>query len=236
MNKNKCDLCHQDFPESELITGMSIRDSLMKYIILEKPDFNTESMICKDDLDLMREAYIQNVIKHEKGSLEQLDRDVVESLKSHKIISRQDKGKIKKETFGALMSDRIAKFGGSWYFILSFMSFIIIWIIFNTVQILSKNYDPYPYILLNLILSCIASLQAPIIMMSQNRQELKDRKRAENDYKIDLKSEIEIRMLHEKLDHLLNKQIVEIMKIHQIQIDMLEEINKELKQLKRDAK
>lgn len=106
-------------------------------------------------------------------------------------------------SFGDRMADKIASFGGSWTFILSFMSFLFIWISFNIYWLSNKGFDPYPFILLNLILSCIAALQAPVIMMSQNRQEEKDRERAKEDLKINQKAEEEIRSLHEKLDLLI---------------------------------
>jgi uncharacterized membrane protein len=127
-------------------------------------------------------------------------------------------------TFGQRMADKLASFGGSWGFIIFFLSFITIWIIINVVFLLSKAFDPYPFILLNLILSCIAALQAPVIMMSQNRQEEKDRIRAKKDYMINLKSELEIRMLHEKMDHLIIHQQQRLLEIQQIQIDMMQEI------------
>lgn len=106
-------------------------------------------------------------------------------------------------TFGERLSDKIAEFGGSWKFILSFMGMIIIWITLNTVALMKTTFDPFPFILLNLVLSCIAAIQAPIIMMSQNRQEDKDRLRAKNDYNINLKAEQEIRMLHKKIEELI---------------------------------
>lgn len=104
-------------------------------------------------------------------------------------------------TFGQRVSDKVADFGGSWTFILGFGGFIVLWIFYNTAIIRDNPADPYPYILLNLMLSCLAALQAPIIMMSQNRQEEKDRRRARSDYMINLKAELEIRNLHEKIDN-----------------------------------
>ena len=110
-------------------------------------------------------------------------------------------------TFGEHVSDNVAKFGGSWKFIISFMVIMFLWIVLNTIILKRKSFDPYPFILLNLALSCLAAVQAPIIMMSQNRQEIKDRKRSENDYKINIKAEMEVKLLHEKIDHLLKEQI-----------------------------
>lgn len=107
-----------------------------------------------------------------------------------------------KYTFGEKLADQVASFGGSWKFIILFFTLLVVWIIINSIAFLMKPFDPYPFILLNLILSCLASIQAPIIMMSQNRQEVKDRLRAENDYKINLKAEYEIRALQEKVDQM----------------------------------
>ena len=125
---------------------------------------------------------------------------------------------------GQKISDKVARFGGSWSFIISFLFLLMAWIIYNSTTSGSKSFDPYPFILMNLILSCIAALQAPIIMMSQNRQEEKDRKRSENDYMINLKSEIEIRSLHEKVDLLLEKELALLFKIQSQQMDLLNDI------------
>jgi uncharacterized membrane protein len=132
-------------------------------------------------------------------------------------------------TVGQKLADGVAKFGGSWGFIISFGVFLIIWIGINSYFLLQKPYDPYPFILLNLILSCLAALQAPIIMMSQNRKDQKDRIRAENDYKINLKSELEIRHLHEKMDNLVQKQWQRLLEIQRLQLDIMEETQKERK-------
>jgi uncharacterized membrane protein len=132
-------------------------------------------------------------------------------------------------TFGQRIADKVADFGGSWTFIIFFLSFIVVWILSNVIFLFNKGFDPYPFILLNLILSCIAALQAPIIMMSQNRQEEKDRERAKKDYMINLKSELEIRMLHEKLDHLIMHQQQELIEIQKVQIEMMNDILERIK-------
>jgi len=121
------------------------------------------------------------------------------------------------------MADHVAAFGGSWTFILSFCGLLVIWMLLNVTGVLFKIFDPYPFILLNLVLSCLAALQAPIIMMSQRRQESKDRLRGENDYRVNLKAELEIRQLHEKIDHHLAHQWERLAEMQQIQIEMLEE-------------
>jgi uncharacterized membrane protein len=131
-------------------------------------------------------------------------------------------------THGQKMADHVASFGGSWTFIISFGFFLFVWIVLNTAFLLNKGFDPYPFILLNLILSCIAALQAPIIMMSQNRQEEKDRERSKLDYMINLKSELEIRTLHEKMDHLIIHQQRDLFEIQEIQIEMMKDITQSI--------
>ena len=120
---------------------------------------------------------------------------------AEKIASEEQE--IDNRTFGERVADNVADFGGSWTFIIWFFVIIILWIAANVFLLLNKGFDPYPFILLNLILSCLASLQAPIIMMSQNRQEQKDRERAKKDYEINMKSEMEIRALNKKLDKII---------------------------------
>lgn len=131
-------------------------------------------------------------------------------------------------TKGQKISDKVASFGGSWKFIILFSVILFLWILFNTLAIKSLEFDPYPFILMNLVLSCIAALQAPIIMMSQNRQEEKDRKRSENDYLINLKAELELRSLHQKVDLLLEEQIQMLIKSQAKQMEKLKKLQKKL--------
>ncbi len=132
---------------------------------------------------------------------------------------------------GQRISDKVARFGGSWKFIISFGVVILFWILFNTLLVIKFRFDPYPFILLNLILSCIAALQAPIIMMSQNRQEEKDRLRGENDYLIDLKSELQVRGLHKKMDLLLQEQLKTLYAIQEKQIVMMNDLHTKVDRL-----
>ena len=132
------------------------------------------------------------------------DEEVLNLLADSKISVRPDSGK-KKDTFGQRAADAIAKFAGSWAFIFSFVGVLVVWMVINIIMA-AKAFDPYPFILLNLVLSCVAAIQAPLIMMSQNRQEEKDRRRAENDYKVNLKTEIMIEDLYDKVNAILAKQ------------------------------
>ncbi len=133
-------------------------------------------------------------------------------------------------TRGQKISDKVARFGGSWKFIILFGIVLVVWVGYNAIAA-THAFDPYPFILMNLILSCIAALQAPVIMMSQNRQEEKDRMRGENDYLINTKAELEIRSLHQKMDVLIEEQIKTLYDIQARQCDMLEALTQKLAQM-----
>jgi len=183
------------------------------------------------ELNFYREKYISEYLLKEIGELSDLEDSVLDSLKKHSLLS--DKITVdpcQDITFGQRIADKVASFGGSWTFIISFAIFIIIWININIYWFLNKGFDPYPFILLNLILSCLAALQAPVIMMSQNRQEEKDRERAKKDYMINLKSELEIRVLHEKIDHLMMHQQKELIDIQNVQLEMMNKILVKMKE------
>jgi uncharacterized membrane protein len=202
-----------------------IRPSLLDFIKKGTPGLDPKGFICHADLGDFRKDYVKEVLEDEIGELSALDQEVVESLHQHEILSSDiEKQFEKKLTFGERLSDRIAEFGGSWKFLITFGVVIIVWIAANAVLLATRAFDPFPFILLNLILSCLAAVQAPVIMMSQNRAEARDRLRGENDYKINLKAELEIRHLHEKLDHLLRRQYNRLFEIQQIQIELLQEI------------
>ena len=224
MKEMECEICKKVFPEDLLIMGHGIRHEIEELIRNEYPQWNDKSLICESDFNTFRIKYIVKIIEEEKGSIEVLESEVINSINKNEIITFNTGNMAEAVKMGDRISDKVASFGGSWKFIIMFFSILLVWIIINSFYLLSKPFDPYPFILLNLILSCIAAIQAPIIMMSQNRQEIKDRIRSENDYKINLKSEIEIRTLHEKVDHLLLDQWSKMMKIQEIQIEILEEI------------
>jgi len=208
----------------------SIRPSLAEFIKKSVPEWDDKGFVCLDDLGESRKDYVKEVLQDEIGELSTLDNEVIESLQQHEILSSDFSKQFEtKLTFGERLSDRIASFGGSWRFIILFGVVIVFWIAINVVLLATGAFDPFPFILLNLILSCLAALQAPVIMMSQNRVEARDRLRAENDYKVNLKAELEIRHLHEKIDHLLRRQYNRLFEIQQIQIELLEEIGRKSK-------
>jgi uncharacterized membrane protein len=191
------------------------------------PDLDNKAFICFEDLGEFRKDYVQEVLEDEIGELTALDQEVVESLERHEIFSSDiSKQFEKKLTFGERLSDHIAEFGRSWKFLITFGAVLLGWIGINGIILVTRAFDPYPFILLNLVLSCLLRCRRRCIMMSQNRAEARDRLRAENDYKVNLKAELEIRHFHEKLDHLLRRQHNRLFEIQQIQIELLQEIGR----------
>lgn len=175
---------------------------------------------------------IDQLLSDENAHLEKMHKIVKETLIAEElIIQNLLNPPVDILTQGQKLSDKVARFGGSWRFIIYFGVALTLWIIFNVFALGFYKFDPYPFILMNLILSCIAALQAPIIMMSQNRQEEKDRMRSENDYLIDLKAEIQIRSLNQKIDLLLEDQIKTLFDTQEKQFMLLREINMKLDKL-----
>src|SRR3989440_1503443 len=221
----QCLICGQTKSTRNGTIGEVVRPSLSEFIQKKTSKWDGKSFICFDDLGKFRRDYVKEVLQEEIGELSTLDHEVIESLQEHEILSSDiSKQFEKKLTFGEKLSDSIAAFGGSWTFIILFSVVLFLWVMVNSFILATRAFDPYPYILMNLVLSALAALQAPVIMMSQNRSEARDRLRGENDYKINLKAELEIRHLHEKIDHLLRKQYNRLFEIRQIQIQLLEEL------------
>lgn len=225
--KKNCQICSKDDTQLEILPSIIVRPSVVNLIKTKYPNWNIKGFICREDLQKYRKEYLLKLIADEKGELSNLEIDVINKLTEYESISANiEKEFIAKLTFGERLSDVIASFGGSWKFIIIFGLIIFFWISINTYVLVAKLFDPYPFILLNLVLSCLAAMQAPIIMMSQNRQEARDRIRAEQDYKINLKAELELRQLHQKVDHLLIQQWERMAEIQEIQLEMLAEIKK----------
>lgn len=183
---------------------------------------NTRNRININDLLQTENEQLNKLYAIVKDALEE------EVLITHKLL---EENKRESRAVGQRLADRVAEFGGSWTFIIFFGVVLTLWIVVNSFFLIQKAFDPYPYILMNLILSCLAALQAPVIMMSQNRQEAKDRKRAESDYLINLKSELEIRSLHQKIDLSIVDQFKHLCDIQQKQIELMERIDQKLDKL-----
>jgi len=221
----QCLVCGKTKNKNEVIPAAVIRPVLSSLIKQTHPNFNENGYICVYDLNLYRNKYIQNLLEDEKGELTQLENTVLQSLEDHEILARNINVEYEEKLKpGDRIADKLAEYGGSWKFIITFAVILTIWVIINSAVLLFKPFDPYPFILLNLVLSCLAAIQAPVIMMSQNRQEEKDRARSEHDYQVNLKAELEIRNLHQKIDHLLTHQWERLVQIQQVQLEMMQEL------------
>lgn len=188
-------------------------------------------------LDTVKNRDILEMINQNNENLNKLH-DIVrksfeeENLITESLINPTDEYLNK----GQMISDKVARFGGSWSFIMIFTGVLIVWIIYNSMMAKQDQFDPYPFILMNLVLSCLAALQAPIIMMSQNRQEEKDRKRAENDYLVNLKAELEIRSLHKKIDVLLEEEVKQLFDSQVNHLKLLKQLSEHVDQMEKELK
>ncbi len=220
-----CQICKGQKKLSEVIPAELIHEPIVGTIRKTHPDWSPSGFICITDLNEFRAKYVKDVLEMEKGELSTLEEQVIKSLKENELLSKDINIEFEQKlTFGERLADKIADFGGSWSFIVIFGGVLLLWVAANSVILIWRPFDPYPFIFLNLILSCLAAVQAPVILMSQNRQEAKDRFRSEHDYLINLKAELEIRHLHEKIDHLLMNQWQRLLEIQQIQMELMEEL------------
>ena len=223
----RCQITGKDIPLDAAMPVDLIRDTLIPTLKEECPNLDLNGYIGIVELNKARVKHAEDLSKGEMDDLVNLKKQVAESLiLQENLTENTDKEFDAKATRGEKIADRVAAFGGSWTFITIFMVVLVIWMGINTTMIMLKPFDPYPYIFLNLILSCLAAIQAPVIMMSQNRAEARDRMRAENDYKVNLKAEIEIRSIDEKIDKLISDQWKHLLEIQQIQMEMIEELTK----------
>ena len=199
-----------------------LRPALAERIRRDYPDLPPNAKISFGELARYQKLYVEELLQQEHGEFSELDRQVAESIAKQETIAENTEDEYDEQrTFGERLSDHLASFGGSWAFLISFFIVLAIWMAFNVIRGEGAAFDPYPFILLNLVLSCIAAIQAPVIMMSQKRQEEKDRQRSFNDYRVNLKAELEIRHMHEKIDYLISRQWQRLSEIQQMQIEML---------------
>jgi uncharacterized membrane protein len=218
-------------PENS-IRADEIRPSIYKLMKDDNPDLALDSYISDDEHKKYRMRQLSMLVQEENGDVDKLEQEVVDAISNNKILSENIEDTTDAAlTVGQKVADKVADFGGSWKFIIIFFTFILFWMGINIWYLFSKPFDPYPFILLNLILSCLAAIQAPIIMMSQNRQEDKDRIRNEHDYQVNLKAELEIKILNEKLDHLMINHNRRIFETQAIQTEILQDINNDVHSL-----
>ncbi|RWG58573.1 MAG: DUF1003 domain-containing protein [Mesorhizobium sp.] len=213
------------FRKRDLVRVDDLSPSLADRIRSDHPDLPRGARISREELARYRMRYMEELLQQEHGEFSELDRQVVESIARQDTISENSEEEFEeRRSFADRVSDDMAAFGGSWWFLISFAAVLLIWIGLNLFEGAAAAFDPYPFILLNLLLSCIAAIQAPIIMMSQKRQEAKDRLRSFNDYRVNLKAELEVRHLHEKLDYLISRQWQRLAEMQQMQLDAMHEL------------
>lgn len=218
-----CAISGRHLPRHELMSLDAIRPNLATRILKDHPELRPDSLISHQEVARYRAHYVEELLEAELGELSELEKNVAQSLATHATLAENTEEEYaEKRSVGEWMADLLASFGGSWTFIIAFAAVLIVWITINSAEG-AHAFDAYPFILLNLILSCLAAIQAPVIMMSQKRQEAKDRLRSRNDYQVNLKAELEIRSLHEKIDHLLNRQWQRLLDIQQLQLDIMQE-------------
>jgi len=224
--KAVCAITGKERLRRDLISLEHVRPSLADRIRGDHPDLAADALISRSELARYRTTYVEELLKAEHGELTELDRQVAESIANHDTLAENIEQEFEvHRSFGERLSDHLASFGGSWTFIVLFAGGLGVWIVFNQIVGNADRFDPYPYILLNLILSMLAAIQAPIIMMSQKRQEAKDRLRSQSDYRVNLKAELEIRHLHEKIDHLISRQWQRLAEIQEMQLELMHDLS-----------
>jgi uncharacterized membrane protein len=222
--RNVCAVSGVPTRKRDLVPLDAVRPSLADHIRKDHPKLSGEALISTVTLARYRMKYVEELLENEHGEFTELERQVAASIANHDTIAENVEDDFQEDrTFGQRLSDHLASFGGSWAFLIAFGLVLLVWILINLALGEKRAFDTYPFILLNLILSCLAAIQAPIIMMSQKRQEAKDRLRALNDYRVNLKAELEIRHLHEKLDHLISKQWQRLAEIQRMQLEIMQE-------------
>lgn len=226
-DEQKCSLCGRSYPRGEFVTAGYLRPPVIDLIRKDHPDWSPKDPVCVTDATRYRWEYVRNVLESERGALSFLEEDVLKSLRQHEVFATNVESELEGGwTRGELLADRLASFSGSWKFLSLFAVFMAAWVLLNTVALWRRPVDPYPFIFLNLLLSCMSAIWAPIILMSQNRQEAKDRRRSQHDYQINLKAELEIRHLHEKIDYMLYHQWPRLLEIEEMQVESLAELTR----------
>lgn len=224
-----CVLCGDAHASNHRMRCEILRLPIQEMLRAKLPDgaIPKDATLCRNCLGELRMQHTLDRLSEERGILTDLERQVAEKAASHATVATDLESSLDREaTFGQRVADSVARVGGSWSFVLGFVGFLVAWMIVNVAFLTDDAYDPYPFILLNLVLSCIAALQAPIIMMSQNRSAARDRRAAELDFRVNLKAELEIAALHEKIDHLVEARQEDLLALESLQLELLAELSK----------
>jgi uncharacterized membrane protein len=220
-----CPICGKERRTNGAVHAEMVHGPTIEVLLGKRPGWSPEGLVCADCLNQARAEHLSKALEKERGEISELEGAVIRSLEEQEVLSQDINAEFDRTvTLGERVADRVAAFGGSWRFMFAFAAVLLLWVAINSVPLARVPFDPYPFILLNLVLSCLAAIQAPVIMMSQNRQEAKDRRRSEHDYQVNLKAELEIRHLHAKVDQLLGSHWHRLLEIQQIQLDLMEEI------------
>ncbi|MGA0597740.1 DUF1003 domain-containing protein [Enterovirga sp. CN4-39] len=222
--KQRCAITGRERSRKDLVRLDALRPALAERIHQDFPGIAEDALVSRAEVSRYRSKYVEEMLREEHGEFSELDRQVAESIARQDTIAENiEEDFAERRTLGERLSDGLATFGGSWAFLISFAVVLVAWMALNSYLADRSAFDPYPFILLNLVLSCLAAVQAPIIMMSQKRQEAKDRLRSLNDYQVNLKAELEIRHLHEKIDHMVTRQWERLAEIQQLQLEIMQE-------------
>ena len=225
MPKVNCSLCDSPVEGRTLASPQKLENRILDLIKKDRPEWEAKRGICGNCLETYRAKKFVSYLEAEYEKLSELEHSVVSKITRRGRVSKLVHEDMDTQmTFGERVADKVAQFGGSWGFISLFGGILVVWMVVNAWVLARHPFDPYPFILLNLVLSTLAALQAPVIMMSQNRQAHKDRRHAQQDYEVNLMAEIEIRDLHDKLDSLRFKQWHELWHIQKRQIELLEHL------------
>ncbi|HTT79249.1 MAG TPA: DUF1003 domain-containing protein [Stellaceae bacterium] len=222
---HRCQICGGTFAAYNLLPASLVRENIVALITQRFPAWDPVGLICRSCLNGFRSEYVRVEMEKDRGAMSALEEEVMHSLHGGALIADNLNQEFDRSmTIGERLADRVAEFGGSWHFIITFFVVMAVWIVINSLYVLFRPFDPYPFILLNLALSLLAAVQAPVILMSQNRQEARDRMRAENDYQVNLKAELEVRAVSEKLDLLIHQQWAHLLEIQQVQTEMIRDM------------
>jgi uncharacterized membrane protein len=224
-NPETCFVCGRTGHFPDLVRAGIARPALAEHIAkAHGVDWKPDGRVCQNCLSAGRNDRLLDRMRAERGRLTSLDEEVATRIAQRESVVLSEDVTEDDRALGGRVADAVARVGGSWPFVLGFIALLVVWTGVNAFALHNRGFDPYPFILLNLVLSCVAALQAPIIMMSQNRAETRDRRRAESDYRVNLKAEIEIAALHDKLDHVLHTQYEELIELQEAELELLEQI------------
>jgi uncharacterized membrane protein len=223
--RQRCQICGNSFRTQDVLPASLVRQNLATLIAKRVPGWDPGGVICHTCLNGFRAEYVRGQMERDRGEFSALEEEVMRSVRDGALLAENVNNEFDRSlSVGERLADRVAEFGGSWRFIIIFFVVMTVWVILNSAYLLFQPFDPYPFILLNLALSLLAAVQAPVILMSQNRQEDRDRMRAENDYQVNLKAELEVRAVSEKLDLLIHEHWAHLLEIQQVQTEMIQDM------------